>query len=112
MDNPMVEPNTAKILRVDLGERRLWSEDLDSSPRREYMGGSGLVAWILGGKEIDIITARGRTPLTWERSLRLVASGCIDFGPLTADRVPLAEAVAGFERHSKDRDIIKLIVEP
>ncbi len=67
---------------------------------------------MLRGKEIDIFTARGRTPLTWERSLRLVASGCIDFGPLTGDRVPLAEAVAGFERHSTDRDIIKLIVEP
>ncbi len=43
----MVEPNTAKILRVDLGERRLWSEDLESSPQREYLGGSGLGAWIL-----------------------------------------------------------------
>lgn len=63
-------------------------------------------------RELDLISSRGRTPRNWDTALNLMASGRVQLKPLTEFRMPLSDAIEGFERISRSRDILKLILEP
>ena len=63
-------------------------------------------------RELDLISSRGRTPKNWDTALNLMASGKVRTGALTEFRLPLSDAIKGFQRMTENRDILKLILEP
>ncbi len=63
-------------------------------------------------KEINLINASGRTASTWRRATSLVATGKVDLSKIIDRKVPLKDAIAAFELLVRDRNVMKVVLEP
>ena len=62
-------------------------------------------------KEVNIISSLARTPSSWYRAMKLVETGRVRLDPLVGERLPLKDALKGFEKAEKGEGL-KVIFEP
>jgi 2-desacetyl-2-hydroxyethyl bacteriochlorophyllide A dehydrogenase len=62
-------------------------------------------------KEVNIVSSLARIPSSWNRTIALVETGRINLDILIGERLPIKDALKGFEM-AKNREAVKVVLEP
>jgi 2-desacetyl-2-hydroxyethyl bacteriochlorophyllide A dehydrogenase len=62
-------------------------------------------------REVNLISSLARIPSSWHRAIRLVETGRINLDILIGKRLPLKDALKGFEM-VRNREAVKIVLEP
>lgn len=62
-------------------------------------------------KEVNIVSSLARIPSSWHRTIGMVQAGRINIDILIGERLPLKDALNGFEM-ARNREGVKIVLEP